>query len=388
MIHIWKYRGVFIVTCLAIFYSCEQNRLLQLDSLPAPVPSYFDDSALLFDGNPFSPGKAELGRYFFYDRRMSFNQTKSCASCHDPSFSFTDGYRRSIGALGDLHQRNSAPLINLVYYKYLTSGDSTVHYPEDQLTNPMFRSHPVELGWTGNEEKIIERLKADSFYMRRMMELFPNTRDPFSVKHIQYCIASFVKTILSFNSPFDRFSNGNNPGELSESQKKGMALFFSGKLACNRCHGGINFATPSVTSKSGEIEFYFNTGLYNLGGIGQYPPNDKGLFEHTGTNEDMGKFRVPTLRNLAFTAPYFHDGSAATLSEVLRNYEDGGRRIEHGPLAGDGRKNPYKSSLIKGFRLTSQERSELLTFLMSLSDSSICNNSKYANPFINDETER
>jgi cytochrome c peroxidase len=252
----------------------------------------------------------------------------------------------------------------------------------------MFRSHPVELGWAGNEEKILSRLKADSFYARRMKLLFPQSSDPFRIEHIQYCIASFVKTIMSFDSPFDRFSKGNDLNALTAAQKRGMELFFSEKLACSHCHGGINFATPTVKNTSLQITYYFNTGLYNIGGNGNYPSYDPGLFEYTKKPEDMGRFRVPTLRNLAFTAPYFHDGSAASLSEVLLTYEAGGRKIEHGPLAGDGRANPYKSTLIGGFRLTSQERNDLESFLLSLSDSSVCNNSKYANPFINDETEK
>jgi cytochrome c peroxidase len=371
-----------------LIQSCQLKKASKEAFLPRGIRTENKDSVYSFGGNPFSPGKAQMGRYFFYDRRMSSNQTKSCASCHDPSFSFTDGYRRSIGAFGDMHQRNATPLINLVYNKYLTSADSSLHFPEHQVNNPMFREHPIELGWKGNEQKILDRLKRDSLYVKEMKRLFPHDREPFTIEHIQYCIASFVKTILSFDSPYDKYSHSNSSYTLSGSQKRGMALFFSEKLACNNCHGGINFSTPSVKSNSGETIYYFNTGLYNLEGKGLYPLYDRGLFDQTKNAEDMGSYRVPTLRNLAFTAPYFHDGSAATLEEVIITYENGGRNIKNGPLAGDGGKNPLKSHLIKGFRLNSQERTDLVNFLISLSDSSVCNNNLYANPFINDETER
>jgi cytochrome c peroxidase len=391
LIHSKKYpgilRSIFVLGCILI-QSCQLKDSFNGASQTDEIAAIIKDSSFFFEDNPFTAEKAELGRYFFYDRRMSSNQTKSCASCHDPSFSFTDGYRRSIGALGDLHQRNAPPLINLVYNKYLTAADSTLHFPEQQVNNPMFHEHPVELGWKGNERKIIERLRKDGLYEKKMKKLFPNNPDPFTIEHIQYCIASFVKTILSFNSPYDKYSASNRSYPLSESQKKGMTLFFSEKLACKNCHGGINFSTPLMKNDSGETIHYFNTGLYNLEGKGLYPLDDQGLFEQTKNPADMGRFRVPTLRNLAFTSPYFHDGSSATLEEVIDMYENGGRNTKTGPHTGDGSKNPFKSPLIRGFRINSEERKDLISFLMSLTDSSICNNPKYANPFKNDETEK
>jgi cytochrome c peroxidase len=167
-----------------------------------------------------------------------------------------------------------------------------------------------------------------------------------------------------------------------------MQLFFSDSLQCSSCHGGINFSVPAVKDKEGATVFYFNTGLYNNNDTGNYPAYDTGLSALTRNPADMGKYRVPTLRNLAFTAPYFHDGSAATLEEVVNVYENGGRNISAGQYAGDGRKNRYKHPLIKGFRLNSQERKELIAFLLSLSDSTVCTDPRYANPFNDDETKR
>lgn len=350
------------------------------------IPSFVTDTFYLDSNNSFSKDKADLGRYLFYDRRLSVNNTKACASCHAPQFSFTDGYTRSIGALGDLHQRNARPLINLVFLKYLTAGDSTLHFPEAQMNNPMLSEHPVELGIKGNEIVILNKIKADSFYATQFKQLFKEDIDPYNIKNIQYCISSFIRTIISFNSPYDDFIKGNKTA-LNEQQQKGMQLFFSDRLKCSSCHGGINFSTPLVKNKNGSPVNYFNTGIYNIDGSGNYPAYDQGLAEITKNAADMGCYRVSTLRNLAFTAPYYHDGSALTIDEVIDAYAHGGRNVADGIYKGDGAANPHKSNLIKGFGLTSQERKELIAFLFSLTDSTLITNPAYADPFKEDETK-
>ena len=371
----------FCLSCL------DSNHKTNADTIYALIPSYIKDSIYLSPVNPFSHEKANLGRYFFYDRRMSVNQTKSCASCHDPQFSFTDNYRKSIGASGDNVQHNALPLLNIVFNKYLTWADSSIHYPEEQMQNPMFHDDPVELGWKGNELRIIARLKKDDLYTHEMTVLFPGDKEPFSTGNIQSCIASFVKTILSLHAPYDEYRYQNRQ-TLSSSAMKGMKLFFSKELKCAVCHGGTNFSTSSFSNVDGRTENYLNTGLYNIDGKGSYPAGDPGLIQFTHKNNDMGKYRVPTLRNLAFTAPYFHDGTAENLEDVVTHYENGGRVNKQGRETEEGRKNPYKNPLISGFRLTSQERKDLVNFLLSLSDSSILNNSKYSNPFTEDETKK
>ncbi|WP_417309075.1 hypothetical protein [Devosia sp.] len=136
------------------------------------------------------------------------------------------------------------------------------------------------------------------------------------------------------------------------------------------------------TSRSGTAETgAHNNGLYNLGGTGDYPRTGTGLHEFTGRNEDMGRFRTPSLRNVWVTAPYFHDGSAATLDDVIDHYAHGGRVIPDGPNAGDGSKNPYKDPLIIGFGITDAEKSDLIAFLESLTDQSFLTNPAYADPW-------
>jgi cytochrome c peroxidase len=128
--------------------------------------------------------------------------------------------------------------------------------------------------------------------------------------------------------------------------------------------------------------------LYNIDGNGTYPVYDQGLYQLTKNEKDMGKFRVPTLRNLLFTAPYFHDGSAASLSDVIDIYAAGGRIIAHGINNGDGIKNPHKHSTINGFDISAADKINLVNFILSLSDSSFINNPQYQNPFTEDETKK
>ncbi len=385
--------GVFllvtIVSLLALLAgSCENaNNDGPVASFRQLVPAYIKDSVYLSSGNPFSMDKARLGRYFFYDRRMSLNQSKSCSSCHDPAFSFTDGYRRSTGSLGDQVQHNAPALINIVFDKYLTAADSTLHFPEQQINNPLFHQQPVELGWAGHESSILERLKKDSFYYNSLRRLFPGDREPFCTKNIQACISSFIKTILSFNSPYDRYRYRKDSTALTAGQLNGGRLFFSDRLHCSACHGGINFSIPVVKDKYGQADYYQNTGLYNINDSGAYPVSDQGLYTYTRRAADMGKFRIASLRNLAFTAPYLHDGTAPDLSAVIDLYAAGGRPISGTPNRGDGRLNPFKSPLITGFILSKQEKKDLVSFLLSLSDTTVCRSPAYGNPFIKDETK-
>jgi cytochrome c peroxidase len=241
------------------------------------------------------------------------------------------------------------------------------------MKNPMFNTHPVELGT--NQSVLLSKIKADKFYSAEMKKAFSNEVDPFTIKNIQYCISSFVRSIVSFNSAYDKFINGDK-NALSETQQEGMQLFFSDRLQCSSCHGGINFSTPK-----NKTTYYFNTGIYNIDSSGTYPAYDQGLIMQTKQVADMGAYRVPTLRNLGFTAPYYHDGSARTIDEVIDAYARGGRSISAGIYKGDGMLNPHKSDFIKGFQLTSQQRKALISFLFSLNDSTITSNPAFADPF-------
>ncbi len=325
----------------------------------------------------------QLGKQLFFDRRLSINQTRSCGTCHNPQFAFTDGYKRSLGAFADLHQRNTQPLFNLAELKYFTASDSTLHSPLQQMNNPLFNTHPIEMGIKGNEIVILKRIETDETYK----QLFSKAGLNLSWEHIKIAIAAFTLSIKSNNSPYDIFIKGDS-NALSINEKMGKELFFSAKTKCGSCHGGNNFSTPSLLNSKGEIDFYFNTGLYNIDGNGAYPLYDQGLLQHTKNNIDMGKFRVPTLRNLAYTAPYMHDGSMASLNEVIDLYTNGGRKITDGINKGDGTKNKYKHPFINQISITEEEKKNLLSFLVTLSDATFIKNEEYQNPFVEDETKK
>ena len=331
--------------------------------------------------NPMTQQKVELGRYLFYDARLSLNQTQSCATCHRPERAFTDGRARGLGSTGELHPRGPMSLVNVAYSPALTWANPLMRTLEAQALVPMFGETPIELGMSGKEAVLLERLKADAIYRKLFAAAFPLDAHAFSIRSVTRAIASFERTILSGDSPYDRYRLGDDPNAVTESAKRGEALFFSERLECFHCHGGFNFTgTVDYLDKGfAEVEFH-NTGLYNLKGKFSYPQPNLGLYEFTHDEQDTGKFKAPTLRNIAVTAPYMHDGSVKTLSDAVDHYRSGGRTIKTGPNAGIGAQNPNKSEFIKRFALSSQEKDDLISFLKSLTDESVLTDPALSDP--------
>ena len=170
---------------------------------------------------------------------------------------------------------------------------------------------------------------------------------------------------------------------MSASALRGEALFTGGRLQCARCHVPPFFtsAVDHEALDSADVRF-FNNGLYNIDGEGGYPPLNGGLSTHTGRARDLGLFRAPTLRNSAVTPPYMHDGSLESLEDVLDHYEAGGRTIESGPFQGIGREHLNKSSFVRGFEATPEERADLLAFLDALTDSTSLTDPRFADPWL------
>jgi len=336
------------------------------------------------EDNPMSAVKVELGRRLFYDRRLSVNQTTSCATCHVQALAFTDGRPRSVGATGEIHPRGSMSLVNTAYASRLTWANSLLDRLEDQALTPMFGDNPIEMGMGGKEKELVELLRADEEYARLVPRAFPGDADPFSVLNSVRAIASFTRSIVSFDAPYDRYLAGDDAA-LSESEIRGMDLFFSERLECFHCHGGFNFTDSSTheTDRVDRVGFH-NNGLYNTDANGAYPADNTGLYDMTGERRDMGRFKAPTLRNIAVTAPYMHDGSIATLEAVIAHYERGGRLIEEGDNAGDGLRSPYKSEFIRGFAISDEERADLIAFLQSLSDEAVLQDTRWSDPFAAD----
>ncbi len=333
------------------------------------------------ENNPMTAEKVELGRYLFYDTRLSGNNTMSCSSCHLQERAFTDGRALPVGSTGELLPRNSPTLTNVAYNATLTWANPNLLVLERQIVIPMFGEHPVEMGITGSEEAVLARFRADPQSRQLFAAAFPGQDDPFTFNNIIQALASFIRTLISGSSPYDRYLRGDREA-LSASALRGMALFFSEALECHHCHTGFNMTLSTVSANTTFDERpFFNTGLYNLDGRGAYPYPNTGIHEITNRPDDMGRFRPPTLRNIALTAPYMHDGSIATLEEVIRFYMDGGRVINDGEYVGDGRANPYKSGLVAGFSITEQEIADLIAYLESLTDATFITDPRFSDPF-------
>ena len=331
--------------------------------------------------NPMTEAKFQLGRYLFYDRRLSGNGTQSCATCHIQQLAFTDGTVRSTGSTGQRHPRNAQALVNVAWNSTFTWANPILERIEQQIQIPMFGEFPIEMGITGKEDAVLARFKNDARYEQVFKHAFPNDAEPISFKNIVYAVATFTRGLTSFNSPYDHFIAGDQTA-MSASAQRGMAMFLGEALECHHCHTGFNFTQSTVTTNSTFVEKpFFNTGLYNLDGKGAYPSDNQGIKEVTNDPADMGRFRPPTLRNVALSAPYMHDGSLASLDEVVRFYERGGRKIDTGEFAGDGRLSPLKSGLVAGFKISDAQRQDLLAFLSGLTDESFVTNPRFSDPF-------
>lgn len=309
----------------------------------------------------------QLGRYLFFDPRLSATGTKSCSSCHDPQLAFTDGYRRSPGIYADPSLRNAPSLVNAVHLNTLNWANPDITTFEDQMLRPLFADNPAETGLLSRQKRknglpdstglpievVLKKLKTDQLYHKLFTAAWGISPDEWSEHRVIEAISAYEKTLISYNSPYDAWLRGD-PNALSEEAQKGRALFFSNRLKCGKCHSG-----PLLTD--GEMH---NICFYN-------PSIDQGVFNETHKNQDRGKFRTPSLRNVALTHPYFHDGSIANLHEVITIFAAGGQQMEE----------PNKSKWITPFTLRNEEERQLLLFLESLTDSTVLTNPWFQNPF-------
>jgi cytochrome c peroxidase len=330
-----------------------------------------------------SDAKVELGRRLFYDTRLSGNGAFSCSSCHRQENAFADARNLPFGSTGQPHPRNSMSLPNVAYQVVLGWANIETRRLESQALIPMLGTAPVELGLAGREAEVLQRLTRVPVYPPLFRAAFPGESAPFTVDNVTRAIASFERTFVSGDSPYDRYKRGI-ANSISDAAKRGEALFTSDRLKCSQCHSGIMFTNAARWTggpTSGDPEF-FNTGLYNVGTNGAYPSPNTGLQAITGVASDMGKFKVPSLRNIEVTFPYMHDGTVATLSDVIDHYAAGGRTLVGGANAGVGSASPFKSALITGFTITASEKSDVIAFLRSLTDSTFLTTPRLSNPWI------
>ncbi len=341
---------------------------------PPPVPA----------DNPQTAEKVTLGRFLFYDTRLAINQKRSCGICHEDRFGFTDSFVRAVGATNEIHPRNTLSLTNVGYRAALTWVDPDLGSLEAQALIPLLGDDPiVELGYGGQEQSLIDLLRADPLYALDFAAAFPDDPEPVTIENVAKAIAAFERTLISRDSPFDRFNRGD-PDAISPSARRGAALFFSPATGCSRCHGGLDLM--ATTDAQGEIvaeHGYYNVGLYNVDGLGGYPEGRTGLHATTGDPADMGAFRAPTLRNVEVSGPYLSDGTGATLEDVIDIFDAGGRVLVDGPNPGDGRANPFKSPLVRPLNLSPDQKADLVAFLKSLTDEGFLENPRLSNPFRN-----
>jgi cytochrome c peroxidase len=317
--------------------------------------------------NPMTAEKVELGRFLFYDERLSENQTQSCASCHKQELAFTDGLARGVGSTGAEHPRGAMTLANIAYAPTITWANPLMTTLEHQARVPIFGDMPIELG-IPSISMLETRLQAVPGYAPLFAKAFPE-RPEVSVQNVLDALSAFQRTIISGSSPYDRWFYGDE-GAISESAKRGHQLFNSEKLECFHCHGTFAFTDHATWKDKAFPDAPFHqTGLYNLDGRGAYPEPNRGVFETSLDPRDMGKFKAPTLRNVAVTAPYMHDGTIATLEEVLQHYATGGRA-----------RSFRTDTLLVGFELTPQESEDLLAFLRALTDDAFLNDPRYSDP--------
>ncbi len=229
---------------------------------------------------------------------------------------------------------------------------------------------------SGRDPQLIAELARDANYQKQFALAFPEDHGGITIQNITRAISAFERTLLSFDSPHDRYKHGDVKA-LGPAAKRGLALFFGEHLECYHCHGGINFTDNHIQQGQAFPEAGFhNTGLYNEDGSGAYKLWDHGLRDVTSRAEDEGAFRTPTLRNIAVTAPYMHDGSLPTLEAVIRrHYAVKG----HSSITGKG-PNPLRSEFIEGFNISNGEVLDLVAFLNALTDNSFLTNPAFADP--------
>lgn len=325
-------KWVYSLLILFLFIRCETTSNEQQDVVE--IPTHFDTLNLDFL-NDLTPAKIELGKRLFFDNRLSKNQNISCASCHQPQHAFADSISVSVGTNGEHGFRNSPSIVN-VAFKELFHKDGGVKTLELQVLAPIIDTN--ELG--ADFLVVLERLTQDSNYVKMFKDAFDTLPNVFGITR---SIAAFERSLVMGNSAYDRYILGDS-NALNSNEKNGLRLFNSSRLNCTSCHSGVLFTDYS----------YQNIGL-------EHQFEDSGRARITYRPLDAGKFEVPSLRNVAITAPYMHDGSMDTLDEVIRYLEKGGGS------------HPNKSELVKPFTLTANERNDLIEFLYALTDQQFLN---------------
>jgi cytochrome c peroxidase len=321
--------SIFLVSAIAILW------WLQACRISAQTDTTLDTS------------KAKLGHYLFFDTRLSSNGTRSCGSCHDPAFAFSDGYRLS---------PNAPPLLNVSLLPVLDWADSTQTQLERQMWRPLFAQHPLEMGlywapYNGQQknerskplEEVLTEFSADTAFQRLHKTAYPRAQGRWQPQHVFECITAYERTLISFQSPYDAWLAGDTHA-LTAPAKRGWQLFE--RSGCAQCHSGRLLTDAR----------YYVSEL----------TSDTGLASISHKQSDMGRFRTPTLRNIMLTAPYFHNGSTDRMDRLLATFA-------HGEATPHPKVNAPSWS--------AQDQLDLIHFFQSLTDTSYLQNPDFLNPY-------
>jgi cytochrome c peroxidase len=331
--------------CLVALTSCStepelpSERYAQTTNLP-PVPVPADD--------PLTPEKVELGRRLFYDERLSADGTVSCASCHRQEAAFSDaGRQTSAGVFGQLGNRNSPMIVNAAYQPYFF-WDGRAATLEQQALDAFLSKTEMAA-----DTVAVAALLRTPEYSQRWMSAFGDT--VVTMLKAMRAIAAFERSLVSANSPYDRYIRGDHQA-MTASQQRGMSLFFSNTTMCSNCHGGPNFTDHSFRNV-GLFRHYFDRGRYSV----------------TKNPDDEALFKTPTLRNVALTPPYMaggdsDDGELWTLEAVVDHYAKGGFKFH------------TQDDRVRKLALSDQQKADLVAFMHALTDSTVLTNPRFAKP--------
>lgn len=330
----------FLIAIMAAgFAACQQTRedVVSTDTpFILDIPAGFPTPAIPSD-NLLTVRRVALGKRLFYDPILSVDSTISCGSCHQQSLAFADNRPVSPGVAGRLGFRNSPTLANVAYLSIINK-DGGVPRLDLQPMVPIEDFNEMDL----HPLLAADRLNAQPDYKQQFEEAYDRPADPFSITR---ALGAFMRTLISGNSRYDQYIYQHKEAALNAQELTGMALFFSDRTHCSQCHQGFAFTDDS----------FQNNGLYQT-------YTDAGRARVTALEEDIGRFRVPTLRNIALTAPYMHDGSLTSLENVLEHYNTGG--VGHF----------NQSPLVEPLGLNATEKSAIIAFLHTLTDSSFISN--------------
>lgn len=348
-------RFIFSGFILLLGYtSCSPREdMLQPEEKPVPynlvIPKGFPAMDIPLD-NPLTVEGVQLGRKLFYDNILSADRSLSCAGCHNQAAGFSDpGIRVSKGVANAEGLRNAQALVNLGFNRRFF-WDGRARSLEEQALEPVTNPREMASDW----KTVLGRLKAHPEYSREFKKVFGTTN--VDSTHVAKAIAQFMRTMISYNSRFDR--RARNEISLSPSELNGFVIFNTEKGDCFHCHN----------ADAGRL---FTDNQFHNNGIDDVFP-DPGLAAITGRTDDLGKFLTPSLRNVALTAPYMHDGRFSTLEEVIEHYNSGGKA--------SATVDPLMKNVGKGLNLSKQEKQDLLAFLHALTDSTYITDKRFSKP--------